>query len=269
MARRNFYEIINESTLNLRAEYNRIYNLLYESDNYFQYAIIEIIDEYFDALPSHVRGRTLSLSDFNQTYGFNYQSYPFSICADDIINICEYAYNLCSGIKKYAYRDLGDDDICDIDKFLKIINSTVKVLCHMPVTKNQTTIFVPEKQEIIAVAEIVDGEIAVSIMEYHHHTLKGNLSKKKAILKIMADDIEPERNKLRGINRTLESNLFQMLQKFVRHNNEENPYIKGLSSDEIETCYDDIYQMWLLAKLEIDNLERKKRVEETLSQINA
>ena len=46
-------------------------------------------------------------------------------------------------------------------------------------------------------------------------------------------------------------------------------YIKGLSPDELEACYDDIYQMWLLANAEIDNLERKNRVEETLRQINA
>ena len=90
-----------------------------------------------------------------------------------------------------------------------------------------------------------------------------------AILKLAADDIELERNKLRGINRTLESNLFQMLQKFVRHNNEENPYIKGLSSDELETCYDDIYQMWLLAKMEIDQVERNKRMKIILEAVNA
>jgi hypothetical protein len=59
-----------------------------------------------------------------------------------------------------------------------------------------------------------------------------------------------------------------MLQKFVRHNNESNPFIKGLALKELEKCYDDIYQMWLLAKLEIDNLERKKRVETVLQQIN-
>ena len=60
-----------------------------------------------------------------------------------------------------------------------------------------------------------------------------------------------------------------MLQKFVRHNNEDNPYIASLSPVALETCYDDIYQMWLLAKLEIDNLERKKRVETVLQNINA
>ena len=130
-------------------------------------------------------------------------------------------------------------------------------------------ILVPRKQEAIAVAEIVDKKLSYSVLEYNHHGLKGNLDKKKSILKLMADDIELQRKILNGINKTLADNLFQMLQKFVRHNNEDNPYIKGLSPNALEACYDDIYQMWLLAKLEIDNLERKKRVEETLRQINA
>jgi len=36
----------------------------------------------------------------------------------------------------------------------------------------------------------------------------------------------------------------------------------------VEECYDDIYQMWLIAKLGIDNIERKKRVEAVLKKIN-
>ena len=129
-------------------------------------------------------------------------------------------------------------------------------------------ILIPRKQESLAVAEIVDEKLAYSVLEYNHHSLKGNLEKKKAILKLMADDIEPQRKILNGINKTLSDNLVQMLQKFVRHNNEDNPYIKRLSPDALESCYDDIYQMWLLAKLEIDNLERKKRVEIVLQNIN-
>ena len=130
-------------------------------------------------------------------------------------------------------------------------------------------ILVPRKPEAVAVAGIVDKEIAYSVLEYNHHSLNGDLGKKKAILKFMADDIEPQRKILNGINKTLSDNLFQMLQRFVRHNNEDNLFIMSLSKEDLETCYDDIYQMWLLAKLEIDNLERKKRVETIIKNINA
>lgn len=60
-----------------------------------------------------------------------------------------------------------------------------------------------------------------------------------------------------------------MLQKFVRHNNKSNHFIRAMSNEETEECYDDIYQMWLLAILELDNVERKQRVEKTLEKINA
>ena len=42
-----------------------------------------------------------------------------------------------------------------------------------------------------------------------------------------------------------------------------------MSDEEIEAVYDDIYQMWLLAMLELDNVERKSRAKELLGRINS
>ena len=63
--------------------------------------------------------------------------------------------------------------------------------------------------------------------------------------------------------------MFQMFNKFVRHNNAENPVIATMRPAEIESYYDDIYQMWLLAKLILDNEDRNNRVRELLGRINA
>jgi hypothetical protein len=254
--------------LNIEAEYLRIYNRLFEG-TYTERDIISIIEEGFEELPTYIRGRTRSLSDFNMTYKFSFPQFPIHLCVDDIISLCEYAWNLSKGVLEYACNILGEDSLYDLEQFLKMIRETTEALHHTLIVKNRITIFVPQNHEVISVSEIVDNEVALNILEYHHHALKGNLSKKKAILHIMADDIETQRKTLNSINKTFADNLFQMLQKFVRHNNEDNPYIKGLSSDELETCYDDIYQMWLLAKLEIDNLKRKKRVETVLQKINS
>ena len=209
------------------------------------------------------RGTCLSLKDFNESYGFNFEPNPKQFDINYLIIFCEYTYNLiiylCEGYG-YSYKHLYMQQmwmVLDLVDY-EFIRDDASV-----------NILIPRKQESLAVAEIVDEKLAYSVLEYNHHSLKGNLEKKKAILKLMADDIEPQRKILNGINKTLADNLFQMFQKFVRHNNEDNPYIKGLSKKELESCYDDIYQMWLLAKLEIDNLERKKRVEETLKQINS
>ena len=95
------------------------------------------------------------------------------------------------------------------------------------------------------------------------------MAKKKAILKLMADDIEVERKKLSSINKTLENQLFQLMNKFIRHDQSQTPYIATMKPQEIEACYDDIYQMWLLAKLEIDHYaDRKGRVATLIDKLN-
>lgn len=268
MARRNFYEILNETPFNAKAEYKRIYTLFNDGTD-SQVAVVEVIEEVFELFPSCLRGRTISLSDFNETYGFNFSSFVLSIELDELILFCEYVWNLCYATLNYAYDAIDRDAYDSLQYLLKTIAACMDDAFHAPVQLENTTIFVPKNTTAIAVSEIAKEDISVSVLEYHHHSLKGNLQRKKSILKLLADDIEPQRKILNSINKTLADNLFQMLQKFVRHNNEDNPYIASLSPVALETCYDDIYQMWLLAKLEIDNLERKKRVEEILQNINA
>lgn len=104
-------------------------------------------------------------------------------------------------------------------------------------------------------------------MEYNHHKMKGDLESKLSSLKMMADDIESERKKLQEINNTLANQLFQLLNKFVRHTQSATPYINTMAPDELEDCYDDIYQLWLLAKLELDNLTRKERIVALLEKV--
>jgi hypothetical protein len=74
----------------------------------------------------------------------------------------------------------------------------------------------------------------------------------------MAADIEPQKNKLLDIDKDFGSQLFRLLNNFIRHNHDEKEYIVNLSKMELEEIYDDTYQMWLLAKLRLDNIERKK-----------
>ena len=69
MARRNFYEILTETPLNLQAEYERIYKLFYEGTDSYR-SIDDVIEYAFESLPEHLIGRTISLADFNKTYNF-------------------------------------------------------------------------------------------------------------------------------------------------------------------------------------------------------
>ena len=131
----------------------------------------------------------------------------------------------------------------------------------------EQVILVEKNAATTAVAEIVEDEFVYDVLEYNHHTLKGNLDRKQRILKILADKFEEIRPQLKSINGTLESNTAYLLNKMnIRHNNMAGknviPYVRDMSKEDLETWYDETYQMILLSILEVDNIERNKKVKE-------
>lgn len=124
---------------------------------------------------------------------------------------------------------------------------------------NGVFIYTEKKPEAIAVAEIVDDSLSYKVLEYNHIRMRGNLKGKLSILKLMADDIENKqvRNAIKSINTTFESQLYQLINKFVRHDHSQTQIIADMQDEELEMWYDEIYQMWLLAKLGLDHLDRK------------
>ena len=116
-------------------------------------------------------------------------------------------------------------------------------------------------EAVQAVSEFTDVKQALSILEYNHFSNKGNIDRKKEILKKIADLLEPWRkplNKSSELKDLLKANndkiqalekLFYMYNKFnIRHNNEDQ-MLTGLSNQEIESWYDKIYTMSLFVIL--------------------
>lgn len=268
MARRNFYDIITNTSFNLRAEYARLQMLFFENtDNYC--SISDMVENSFNYFPSTLIGRTISLSDFDDTYGFNFPYNPPQLTPELLISFAEYILNFCHALLSFGFCTLDEEEHISIRNMQKQVNACMADLGMAPREVGELLIFVEDRPEVVAVAEILDDELADAVMRYHHHTLKGDLTKKKAVLTLMANSIENERQQLRGINRTLETQLFQLLNKFIRHNQSNTPYIATMSPVEIEEIYDDIYQMWLLSRLELDHhTNRANRITDLLSKLN-
>lgn len=270
LVRSNMYDIIKGRKFDVAREYARIWGLFNSADNIGSRItpLINLIDGNIQFFSDSFKGRALSLDDFNDTYGFKFNSPNASVTVDELISYCEYVVTLCDHLWKYASISLDEDSEYLKDDLYQTVEGCMDELGLIAIKKDEITIFVDKDPAVVAAAELVDESLAYDVKAFIHKQTKGDLQKKKTILKFLADDIEPQRNMLNGINKTFAGNFFQMLQKFVRHNNADNAYISALSPEEIESCYDDIYQMWLLAKLEIDNIERKKRVETVLKRIN-
>ena len=83
----------------------------------------------------------------------------------------------------------------------------------------------------------------------------------------MADQLEPRRVELAAINKELANNVFFMFNNMnIRHNNSTEgdknyrEVVAKMTQDELENWYDETYQLCLLAFLELDNVERTKKV---------
>ena len=271
MSRIPFSQVLKNAGLDLKKEYERLFELFYLKiiqigNNRF--TVYDWCDTFFDNLP--FRGTCINLDDFNNTFGFHFESIPPSFDIDYLVRFCEYSYNL-------AYPNQSLDDGMKItferNPAGAYIQHLLKVIEKIGYMENKlpdgVTDFVPKDQVAISVSEIVDPDLSYRVIEYNHHSMKGDLKRKKAVLLALADKLEPHRPKLAQINKTLENDLFFLFNNVeIRHNNTDpdgkncNPLVTEMNKEQIEAWYDDTYQMCLLAFLELDHLERKNRIKE-------
>ncbi|MBP5790272.1 MAG: hypothetical protein J6W29_08585 [Neisseriaceae bacterium] len=276
MSRRTFAEILASAKIDISEEYERLYNLFYNSHFYSSNsqnnydALYKSVDKRFKYFPNNIiRKNCLNLEEFHEKFEeFNFPEYT-----DDInifITFCEYLTNIlkCQKdileniIKNKKQQRLRIDEEQYFCGNISIINEqityAIEQMGYMSVIeKDNPTIFIPKSPEAIAVAEsniIPDNLTAYEILKYYHHSLQGNIQEKKQILLKLADILEPKRKKI-----SEESNLFCLLNSLnIRHNNitknDKNykPYVAQMSDKELEEWYDITYRMCLLAVLELE-----------------
>lgn len=269
MERRNFAQILEEAQIDIPAEYSRVYTMFFESTFYFNGQNVthrELCANDFMMFP--FRNTCVDLNDFDRTFGFHFGELRHKPEINDLLLLCEYTYSFVNYLRLTQMYN-GWITVCNaMNLFIQQVSMVIDRIGYMEATENYKTIFVPKSSAAIAVAEIVPPPLSYKVIEYNHYALKGNLDAKLDILKRIADDIEPQRKALASINKSFSETLFQMLNKFVRHSQEKTPHIQTLSPEQLEGIYDDIYQMWLLAKMEIENVERKKRATVLLAKVN-
>lgn len=270
-ARPNMYDIITRKEIDIAHEYERIWQMfnLAEAGNSAT-PLCRSIEGGMQFFPMPFRHRAVTLNDFDKTFGFSFPRPPASVTEDELVSYCEYVITLCDHLWEYADDVLEDDTELLRDDLYKTVESCMYEMGYEAVKRDFITIYVKKEPEVEVAAAVVDEAIAFDVKAYSHARTKGDLARKKTILLYLANDFEPRRRILKANNLIgLEDTLSQMFNKFVRHNNADNAYIRTLSPDELEGYYDDIYQLWLTAILEIDSIDRRRRAKEVLGKINA
>ncbi len=112
-------------------------------------------------------------------------------------------------------------------------------------------------------------ELADVVIEYNHYLLRGDLARKKGLLKQIADALEPNRNALRSLNNRQTEDFFQLVNTMnIRHNNCDSNDTKNynakfacMSASEKERWYDLIYEQGLALFVLLQQQDRNKKID--------
>lgn len=277
--RKTFEEVLKSAKFDVSLEYKRLHKLFYEELNAGVYincyhqkytTTYDFFNRNEIFRTIKFRGTALDLDDFENSYPFSFKHKLDTDSIDDLISFCEFIINLF-----YGYPKLNSDERIKTiaQMFLEQINRIIEAAGYMSCKETELFCFVPKDIAAISVSEIIDSPNSYKVIFYNHYSLKGNIPEKKKIIRQFADLLEPQQKKLKEINNTLATDLFNCFNNLnIRHNNADkssskyNPLFETISDSALEYLYDEVYQLCLLAFLEIDNVKRKQFIEEMLKQ---
>ena len=283
MARKSIFELLAEQ-FDIEKDIERM-DLLFSDEkvitegsgrsrNY--YTIQEFVNIHcFDDWKS--RGHCLDIDDFLDCvdYDGNYRL-STSENIDACLTVIEIIYNFwtlasicCAQNEEFAtqkgFVHLGNimDDCLSRYNYKAVYND-----------ESEQLLVIENRPEVTAVAEIVEPDLALEVLRYNHRSMRGNIAQKKYILLILGSELEPKRKLLNSINSSMEDAIFFMLNNMnLRHNNcntaDKNyrDFIANMDDDTLEHWYDELYQMMLLAFLELDQRERNSKIAELKANI--
>lgn len=271
--RHTISDIVSNTNSDLKKEYKKLYDLLYQKTKVFDdeknLALHDIFAKSFHFF--YFRETCLTLEEFDKKYGFKFEKNPDDFSIDNLVSLAEYFYNMIIGYQSAAFRDYSVYPLINTEFLINYIMTLMHKIGYKTMQQNYFTLFVPASEEITAVAEsdMLAKPLSEKTLLYNHYNMKGKIEDKKAILLQYASFLEGKRENLKKANKILENDLFFILNNLnIRHNNIDpslssnyKPYIANMSADDLEELYDETYRMCLLAIMELEHCKREKLIE--------
>ena len=274
MSRKTFAQILKDANVDIEREYDRLYQLFYkfkiQDISNTAMTLYEICEMGFMSFPH--RGTCLSLDDFNDFYGFNFEQKPSNFDVDYLVSFCEYSYNLA----KYQQGNGIMTFLSPTKQYIQQILKVIESIGYMHLSEDGISTFVPKSQPAIVVSEMLPSDLSYKVIEYNHHSMKRDLATKQATLKLLADQLEAKRKELNNLNSSFSSDLFYLLNNMnIRHNNIDpdstnyKKWVADMSEQELEEWYDRTYDMCLYAFMTLDQDDRNAKVKELKLKVEA
>lgn len=284
MSRTNIFELLSANN-SFERDAERITTLATEvpfakkgEEGVLVYSLFDFVDKYCFRRWAN-RGRCINVYDFLDTIGVgnaldcepdSYDS--FFVFVEAIYNFWYLAMNhLKSGHSSFH----ASNEARELKRIMDDVLSENNLSAHY-YTEQEKCIIIEKSPQVTAAAEASAPELAWEIIRYNHRELAGDVAKKKAILKALGDELEGRKAEISSINSTLYNTITGALNNLnIRHNN-VNPdnkstfkqVVADMPAEELEQHYDDLYQLILLAIMEMDNVDRQRDMKQLIQSVN-
>ena len=266
MGRISFSDLVRNAGVKYDEEYNTLLSLMFSapsklfSDVMFHHnplfgveddiPFYYLCDKFFCDFHLQLRGTSRSMDGFNNYHGINIRVAPPTL--DSVLFLMEYSMTFLVQLEE-IHKKLNDR-IQMI--FLKRIGEHISILSdnlgHRAIKDGVFVKYVPNDVVVSEVASNLPQEIAIRTFLYRHRSMKGNIEKKRDVLKAIGDILEPQRCFIK--NTELSGAIFGLLNNInIRHNNITygskcyRPVVAKMSKEELEAWYDKLYDMMIAA----------------------
>lgn len=275
--RRNFKDILNSFNFDVDYEYNKLLNLFMTekiNDNTKNFTVFEYMNDHFIDLDRTIRKTCLSLTEFNKLHNYTLCNKKHAEL-HDIISLAEYIYNFIFFFKNYSKSRISTYSFLYF--FIDFLQEHIEAIIDSTfydkyfLRDEKLFIFIPKDPTVFSVIEsdIIPDESIDDIIKYNHYSNCNDIYTKRSVLQKIAPILEGKRLELKHLNKSLESDLFFILNNFnIRHNNLDrnneatfNAALESMSDHELILLYDNTYRMFLLAIMTLDYAAYKKNID--------
>ena len=279
--RRNFAEILKSAKIDYVNEYKKLYKMLFVEDSEItvfgeKRAPYDIFNESFPEY--EFAGTCLSIREFDEVNGIYFPDSDEDITFDNLLMLMEYLYNLLNGYPTWSEWGEKSNIPIDINFGLRHLNRLADAIGYEFIHQDQNYLYILVEKDAVVTAvaesELIPEEISYRLITYNHHSMRGNLEDKKAIILQLANLLEGKQKDLCQINLGFKKDLFYLFNNFnIRHNNcdskskDYKPAIANMDKEKLENWYDETYQMCLLAFMELEQADRKPKFDAIKAEI--
>lgn len=277
MARKNIFEML-ASVFDISIELDRMYRLFEKMEIVSAFPYVYTLRDYIKLIGFSTwsnRGRCVDVNDFLSLVGYDSLWRNAKTDMQALFTLIEIIYNFWYIAERQTFASYESNNRAK--DFLLLRKIMDDCLAHYNYRAEyypelEQLIVIEDKPEATAVAEIVNNDLSYKVLRYNHYMLKGDLQAKKDILLALGANLEPKRKQIKAIDKNLEDGIFYILNNLnLRHNNttegdrQYKQVVAEMNDATLENWYDELYQMMLLAYLQLDQVARNAKVE-TLKQ---